>query len=143
MSGILGGLFPAIRAASISPLEALAIRARAPQPRTLIIATAAAFAAIGVWALGLLPESRDTRFWLYVMGGLPLLHIAWFVLSVPITLVVARVFSNRMDSRLIWVLPGIGCRIFLKPILDVLVQIWPIFDLFLILIDRFRLKNRQ
>ena len=100
MSGILGGLFPAIRAASISPLEALAIRARAPQPRTLIIATAAAFAAIGVWALGLLPESRDTRFWLYVMGGLPLLHIAWFVLSVPITLVVARLAGPLVERAL-------------------------------------------
>lgn len=96
-AGLLGALFPALRAARISPLEALSIRAREPSGRPLLFASIAALAAIGVWALGLLPESRDTRFWLYVFGGLPLLHVAWFLLSVPITLAVAKVASPLLE----------------------------------------------
>ena len=96
-AGLLGALFPALRAASISPLEALAIRAREPSARSIIVASLAALVAIGVWALGLIPESRETRFWFYIFGGLPLLHIAWFLLSVPMTLAVSKVVSPLLE----------------------------------------------
>ena len=59
-----------------------------------------ALAFIGIWALGLIPESRDTRFWMYVFGGLPLIHAAWFLLSVPITLAVARVAGPLVERAL-------------------------------------------
>ena len=100
LSGILGGLFPAIRAARISPLEAIAIRARPPRAALVWLAALAGFAGIGVWALGLLPDSRDTRFWIYVLGTLPLLHIAWFLLSVPVTVVVGRLASPALERAL-------------------------------------------
>ncbi|MCE2885335.1 MAG: ABC transporter permease [Planctomycetaceae bacterium] len=100
IAGLLGALFPAFRAARISPLEALAIRAREPGMRPIVLASLAALGAIGVWALGLLPESRDTRFWLYVFGGLPLLHVAWFLLSVPVTLGVSRIASPVLERVL-------------------------------------------
>ena len=100
IAGLLGALFPAFRAARISPLEALAIRAREPGMRPIVLASLAALGAIGIWALGLLPESRDTRFWLYVFGGLPLLHVAWFLLSVPVTLGVSRIASPVLERVL-------------------------------------------
>ena len=100
LSGILGGLFPAIRAARISPLEAIAIRARPPRAALVWLAALAGLAGIGVWGLGLIPESRDTRFWIYVLGTLPLLHIAWFLLSVPITVVVGRLASPPLERAL-------------------------------------------
>jgi len=99
-SGVLGALFPAFRASRISPLEALSIRARPPHPRALVLAVAAAAACLAVWALGLLPESRDTRFWLYVFGGLPLLHVAWFLLSVPATMLVGRAAGPALERLL-------------------------------------------
>ena len=100
LSGVLGGLFPAFRAARISPLEAIAIRARAPRRGLVVAAVAIALAIFGVWGLGLLPESRDTRFWIYAFGTLPLLHIAWFLLSVPITLAVSRAASPVLERTL-------------------------------------------
>ena len=100
LSGILGGLFPAIRAARISPLEAIAIRARPPRAALVWLAALAGLAGIGVWGLGLIPESRDTRFWIYVLATLPILHIAWFLLSVPITVVVGRLASPLLERVL-------------------------------------------
>jgi len=99
-SGVLGALFPAFRAARISPLEALAIRSKAPRMRAMLWASVLALAFIGIWAIGLIPESRDTRFWMYVFGGLPLIHAAWFLLSVPITLAAARVAGPPVERLL-------------------------------------------
>ena len=100
LSGVLGGLFPAFRAARISPLEAIAIRARAPRKGVIVAAAGVSLAIFGVWALGLLPESRDTRFWIYAFGTLPLLHIAWFLLSVPITLGISSLASPPLERAL-------------------------------------------
>ncbi|MEY4117803.1 MAG: hypothetical protein RLZZ116_1131 [Planctomycetota bacterium] len=99
-SGVLGALFPAFRASRISPLEALAIRSKAPRMRAMLWASLLALAFIGIWAIGLIPESRDTRFWMYVFGGLPLIHAAWFLLSVPITLAAARVAGPLVERLL-------------------------------------------
>ncbi|MFZ9882735.1 MAG: hypothetical protein ACO3QC_15200, partial [Phycisphaerales bacterium] len=99
-SGVLGAAFPAIRAARISPLEALAIRARPPSRRAVLHASLAALALIAVWAAMLAPEDRNTRFWLYATLGLPMIHIAWFLLSVPATLAVSRVTSPVLERLL-------------------------------------------
>ena len=99
-AGLVGALFPALRAARISPLAALAIRARPPQRGAVWIAVAGAALCMAIWAALLLPESRDTRFWLYAFGGLPLLHVAWFLLSVPILGIVARLASPVLERAL-------------------------------------------
>ena len=52
-AGLLGALFPAFRAARISPLEALAIRAREPSARPIVLASIAAVGAIGNLSLRL------------------------------------------------------------------------------------------
>ena len=106
LSGVLGGLFPAFRAARISPLEALAIRARPPRRGLVLAAVAVSGAIFAVWAIGLVPESRDTRFWIYAFGTLPLLHVAWFLLSVPITLGVSRAASPLFE-RVLRLPPGL------------------------------------
>ncbi len=99
-SGVLGAVFPAIRAARISPLEALSIRAREPRTAAVIAAIATALACIGIWALGLIPSDRNTRFWIYVLVGLPLLHAAWFLLSVPTTILIGRLASRPLEAIL-------------------------------------------
>jgi predicted lysophospholipase L1 biosynthesis ABC-type transport system permease subunit len=100
LSGVLGSLFPAVRAARISPLEALAIRAREPRGRAVLLAIGAALGCIAIWAAGLLPSDRNTRFWMYVFGGLPLIHVAWFLLSVPITMAVGRAAGPLLERVL-------------------------------------------
>ena len=99
-SGLVGALFPALRAARISPLEALSVRARVASPRAIVLASLAAVALIGVWALFLVPDDRNTRFYLYAFGGLPLLHAAWFLLSVPATLAVGRLLGPLLERLL-------------------------------------------
>ena len=100
VAGLAGALFPALRASRISPLEALSVRARAPRARAIALAILAALAAFGLWALMLLPEDRDTRFWLYAFLGLPLLHAAWFLLSVPVVLVAGRTVAPILGRAL-------------------------------------------
>ncbi len=99
-AGLCGALFPALRAARISPLEALAVRARVPQRRQVFIAVLIALSCFALWALMLTPSSRDTRFWLYIFGGLPLLHVAWFLLSVPCVLLVSWALSPTLETIL-------------------------------------------
>lgn len=96
-AGLCGALFPALRAARISPLEALAVRARVPQRGHVAIAVLIALLCFALWAMFLMPSSRDTRFWMYIFGGLPLLHIGWFLLSVPILLVVSFALSRALE----------------------------------------------
>jgi putative ABC transport system permease protein len=99
-SGVLGSLFPAVRAARISPLSAIAIRAREPGARSLVWAVATALVCFAVWSIGLAPESRETRFWMYVFGGLPLIHVAWFLLSVPATILVGKCLGPALERIL-------------------------------------------
>ncbi|MEY3021442.1 MAG: hypothetical protein RIS86_640 [Planctomycetota bacterium] len=99
-AGLAGALFPALRASRISPLEALSVRARPVRARAVALAALAALGAIGIWALLLLPSDRDARFWLYAFLGLPLLHAAWFLLSVPATLLAGRVLAPAIGRLL-------------------------------------------
>ncbi len=100
VSGLAGALFPAVRAARISPLAAIVIRSRAPRKRSLVLGTLAALTCLVLCGLCLWSDDANTRFWLYIFGGLPLLHIAWFLLAVPITLLVARVISPLLERAL-------------------------------------------
>ena len=107
-SGLIGALFPALRAARISPLAALVIRSHTPRRRTLVLAMLIACTCMLAWGALMLFDSANTRFWLYIFVGLPLLHIAWFLFAVPITLSVSR-FASPLLERALQLPRGLLC----------------------------------
>jgi putative ABC transport system permease protein len=91
VSGLIGALWPAWRAATLSPLEALASRARTTSGRAVRIVSACALAGLAVGAASVtLPPDGQWVFWSYAALGLPLMFIGYFLLGVPLVLLVAR-----------------------------------------------------
>ena len=95
-AGLLGAAWPAWRAASTSPLEALANRAR-PMPASApwwFAAVGGGFA--GVQVLLLLIPDPDVRFLVYAFVGLPAVHIGYFLLAVPVLAIAAAVLARPL-----------------------------------------------
>lgn len=93
-AGLAGALWPAWQAARLSPLEGLASRARPTSRRSILITTVAALAGLAVmFATVLVPNDGQGVFWAYATVGLPLMFIGYFLLSIPVSLVVARVLD--------------------------------------------------
>ncbi len=88
-SGVLGALWPAVAASRVTPLMALAVRARSPNPRLPWVLGTIGVACIGAQLLLLLVPDVEPRFWAWAMAGLPLVHIGWFMLSVPVLMLTA------------------------------------------------------
>lgn len=101
VAGLAGAAFPAVRAANQSPIEALRSRAHAPSRRALVIALACGLAGV-LLHLSIIVFVRDGQrvFWAYVTLGLPGMFVGYFLLSVPVMLVVARLASPAL-SRLL------------------------------------------
>jgi len=99
-AGIGGALFPAWKASRVSPLEALAVHARPATSRGIVAGGAIGIACITCQLLLLLIPDRDSRFWMYILVGLPLLHVGWFVLAVPILSVVSRFAALPLERAL-------------------------------------------
>lgn len=97
--GVLGAAFPAWLAARVSPLEALASRAKTPSRAGWAAFLAVAIAAAGCHlAIVTLVSDAQWRFWLYVTVGVLLHFTAYFALSVPVTLLVTRVFAAPISA---------------------------------------------
>jgi len=99
-AGIGGALFPAWKASRVSPLEALAVHARPASSRGIILATSVGVACIAAQLVLQLIPDRDARFWFYILLGLPLLHIGWFLLAVPILRSSARLLAPSLERAL-------------------------------------------
>ncbi len=105
LAGILGAAFPAIQSSRIAPLKALASRAKLASTRGLVIT--AFFAIFGIalnFLSSRLTSDADTVFWTYIVFGIPGLLIGYFLLCVPLTLVLTAIFS-RSVSRIIGLPP--------------------------------------
>lgn len=90
LAGVVGSAYPAWQAARVSPLEALAQRA-APASRAWIIALSL-FGLLGVVAqLIIVTQVPDGQvmFWSYASVGLPAMYCGYFVLGVPLVLLVS------------------------------------------------------
>jgi len=99
-AGVVGASFAAIAASRVSPLEALRVRAVPPRRGAVWIAVGIAVVLL-VAQLGLLRiDDRDSRFWAYVYVGMPLLHLAWFLLSVPVLAGVAALLAPLLERTL-------------------------------------------
>lgn len=90
MSGVIGALWPAWRASRVSPLGAIASRAKAPARRGVVILTLLGLAGI-VFQLLLVfsPLDGQTVFWIYATVGLLGMYVGYFLLSVAVTLIIA------------------------------------------------------
>ncbi|MFO0875630.1 MAG: FtsX-like permease family protein [Phycisphaerales bacterium] len=83
-AGVAGSLYPAWRCARVSPLAALAARSVAPTRRGLVACALAGAACAGAAALVVVAvPDVQRRFWAWILVGLPLVHVGWFLLSVP------------------------------------------------------------
>ena len=106
MSGLLGALWPATSASRVSPLMALTVRARATSGALPWALGALGAGCIVVQLLLLLIPDVEPRFWAWALVGLPLVHVGWFLLSVPILAAMAP-WTGAMLERALGVPTGL------------------------------------
>ncbi len=101
LAGVLGSALPARQASRLSPLLALGARAATPLPRHLARTAAIALAMIAAHALIItIPTNGQTVFWGHATVGLPLLLSGYFLLGVPLVLIVSRLLSTPLSRAL-------------------------------------------
>jgi putative ABC transport system permease protein len=100
-AGVVGAALPAWQAARVSPLQALASRGRAANPRFLTLVALAGLAGVLIH-LGIftLLKSPEVVFFSYVSLGLPALMLGYFLLGVPAVLLVSRVGAPLLERLL-------------------------------------------
>jgi len=101
LSGVLGAAWPAVQAMRVSPLEALAVRAR-PARRGVVVALLVAGLAgvLAHLAIFTLIDDGQVVFWTYIVVGLPALMLGYFMLGVPAVLGVSRVIGPLLSRAL-------------------------------------------
>lgn len=101
VAGLVGAALPAFQAARVSPLEALASRARPARARTIALITAAGLLGVGLH-LGVFLGVRDATalFFAYVAMGLPALMLGYFLLGVPAMLLCTRLLGPLLERAL-------------------------------------------
>jgi putative ABC transport system permease protein len=100
-AGIVGGVWPAVAATRVSPLEGLSVRSRRVHPRWFHVCLFGGAAAL--LTHGLIVALRfdpDVKFWVYVLLGIPCIVAGYFMLSVPVTAVVARLAGRALSRGL-------------------------------------------
>jgi len=101
LAGLFGAAFPAVQAARVTPLAALAVRARPPERRTFVAITLAGAACLVAQALavGFAPDPQS-RFWIHSLLGIPLVFVGWFLLSPLVLRIVARTLGPAVGALL-------------------------------------------
>lgn len=90
VAGTAGAVYPAVVAASVSPLRALASVSHKPRFRGVAWVTGLALVLLAVQPMVLrLPWPAEKIFWLNTALGLPTLFLGVFLLSVPVCVVLA------------------------------------------------------
>lgn len=109
-AGVVGASWPAWRASRLSPLEAMATRARVATLRGITIAGVLALTGIAIHLI-IMFESPDptTMFKLYISLGLPALFTAYFLLGVPLVILSSKLISPLL-SRLLGLPRGMLAR---------------------------------
>lgn len=101
LAGLLGALWPAWRAASLSPLGALAARANPPTDRGVRRVLLVALALIATQAsIVALVHPSQVFFWCYVTLGLPSMFVGYFLLSVPVVRAVGALLGPVVSRAL-------------------------------------------
>lgn len=101
MAGLLGAAWPAIRAARTSPLEALAVRSRPARGSRIALCGVVGAALAGVHLAIIFGLSDpNTVFWGDITVGLPSMFVGYFLLSVPLLVVVTYVLGPALGRLL-------------------------------------------
>lgn len=101
LAGLLGAMWPAWRAASLSPLRAMTVRAAPQSARGIALAGLAGALGVGTMALIVLTlAGQGYFFWVYVSFGLPLMFLGYFLVSAPLVVVIARLVSAPLSALL-------------------------------------------
>ncbi|GIW74160.1 MAG: hypothetical protein KatS3mg103_0682 [Phycisphaerales bacterium] len=101
LAGLLGALWPALRAAGTSPIAALASRARPPRPATAWVLLGVGLGLLAVQALAMaLPDDGQVAFWCYATFGLPAMFVGYFLLGPPVLMALAGVLAGPMGRAL-------------------------------------------
>lgn len=107
LAGLAGAAWPAWRISRMSPLSAIASRAAAPRHRGLVITTTTSLACIVLQLLIVaVPRDGQTVFWGYATVGLPAMFLGYFLLGVPMIMLVSRVLAPVV-SRLLRLPPEV------------------------------------
>ena len=99
-AGVIGGAYPAWLASRIPPLQAMTMRGRPTSRRALFVCTGVAFALIAIQLGLLLFNDPSLRFWAWATIGLPFVLIAYFLLAVPVMLLLAPLLSAGLSTLL-------------------------------------------
>ena len=99
-AGLLGAVLPALLAARVTPLTAMAVRARPPRHHAFVLLAGLAALCLLMQQGLLLPEDVQVRFWLHVTIGLLLMQVAYFVLAIPVFVAITRL-TGRALSRVL------------------------------------------
>ncbi|MCA9284095.1 MAG: ABC transporter permease [Phycisphaerales bacterium] len=100
LAGVLGSAFPAWRACRVSPLRALAARSAPPSRHGFVLATFAGLLCVGIQLALLGIPDVQARFWVYASVGIPLQHIGWFLLAVPVLRILLPGLAPLVSSAL-------------------------------------------
>lgn len=97
LCGVVGAVFPAVRAARISPLEGLALRARPPRRGVLALLTVIGVCLMLIELLVVfVPQDGQTVFWGYATVGLPAMFMGYFLLGPPLTVLLSRLLGRGL-----------------------------------------------
>jgi len=108
-SGLIGAMWPAWRAASLSPLRAMTERATPHKVKgILIVGFVGALGVLSMASIVLFLSETNSFFWVYAGFGLPVMFIGYFLISVPVVILVAKIFSVPLSKLLGLPAPFLG-----------------------------------
>lgn len=100
-AGLLGAVFPAWRAARVTPLGGLSVRAVPPSSKMVGVLLLAGLALLGLeLAIVFVPRDGQVVFWGYATTGLPAMFVGYFLLGVPVLVAVTHVVSGVVNRVL-------------------------------------------
>jgi len=102
IAGLCGALYPGVLAARISPLEALTARAKKTTVSSLALCTVAGLLLVVAGPAILLvdPQSMDKTLWWYIYLGVPMTFLGYFLLGVPVLVLLSRTVAPLMGKLL-------------------------------------------
>lgn len=97
-AGLVGALWPAWRAASLSPLQAMTQLATPHKPKgILLVGGVGLFGIMIMISIIVFLAESPLFFWLHALVGTPMMAIGYFLISVPLMIVVAKVFARPLS----------------------------------------------
>jgi len=100
-AGLIGAMWPAWKAASMSPLRAMTERAVPIKPRgIMLVGLVGLIGILTMVSIVVFFADFDQFFWVYASLGLPTMFVGYFLIAVPTVVVVAKVFSRPISKMM-------------------------------------------